>query len=69
MYESNECDLLMHLLKCLQDCLTGVLQQGAQFMLGEGFDVIFSLITEYHKSASIEMKQQGRVDISLIAPF
>ena len=28
-------------------------------MLGEGFDVIFSLITEYHKSATVDMKQQG----------
>jgi len=43
----------------LSDCHIGVQQQGAEFMLGEGFDIIFSLINEYHKSASIEMKQQG----------
>ena len=42
-----------------QDCHIGVQQSGANYMLGEGFDVIFSLINEYHKSASTDMKQQG----------
>ena len=44
----------------LSDSLLGVQQQGAGYMLGEGFDIIFSLITEYHKSATNDMKQQGK---------
>jgi len=43
----------------LQDCTISVQQQGAQFVLFEGFDVIFSLLQEYHKSATFDMKQQG----------
>ena len=44
----------------LSDCLMGVQQSGADFMLGEGFDIIFSLINEYHKTATTDMKQQGK---------
>ena len=36
-----------------------VQQIGADFILREGFDIIFSLITEYHKAATIDMKQHG----------
>eukprot|EP00092_Neocalanus_flemingeri_P032797 GFUD01035670.1.p1 GENE.GFUD01035670.1~~GFUD01035670.1.p1 ORF type:complete len:1485 (+),score=509.47 GFUD01035670.1:55-4509(+) len=43
----------------LQDCTIGVQQQGAEFVLNEGFDVIFSLLQEYHKNATFDMKQQG----------
>jgi len=43
----------------LQDCTISVQQQGADFVLVEGFDVIFSLLQEYHKSATFDMKQQG----------
>ena len=32
---------------------------GADFILSEGFDIIFSLITEYHKAATVDMKQHG----------
>ena len=50
----------------LSDCLMGVQQQGATYMLGEGFDIVFSLITEYHKSATREMKQQGMCKTSVV---
>ena len=50
----------------LSDCHMGVQQQGASYILGEGFDIIFSLITEYHKSATREMKQQGMYQTSVI---
>ena len=43
----------------LQDCTISIQQQGAEFVLVEGFDVIFSLLQEYHKSATFDMKQQG----------
>ena len=43
----------------IQDCSLQVQQIGADFILREGFDIIFSLITEYHKTATIDMKQQG----------
>jgi len=43
----------------LQDCTISVQQQGAEFVLTEGFDVIFSLLQEYSKNATIDMKQQG----------
>ena len=43
----------------IQDCSIQVQQSGAAFILNEGFDVIFSLITEYHKAATIDMKQHG----------
>lgn len=43
----------------IQDCSLQVQQVGADFILREGFDIIFSLITEYHKAATIDMKQQG----------
>ena len=42
-----------------QDCSIQVQQLGADFILSEGFDIIFSLITEYHKAATIDMKQHG----------
>ena len=29
-------------------------------MLGEGFDIVFSLISEYHKTVTTDMKQQGK---------
>lgn len=45
----------------LQDCTISVQQQGAEFVLTEGFDVIFSLLQEYSKNATIDMKQQGKV--------
>ena len=44
----------------LQDCTISVQQQGAEFVLTEGFDVIFSLLQEYSKNATFDMKQQGR---------
>ena len=43
----------------LQDSIINVQQQGAAFVLGDGFDVIFSLLQEYNKSATIDMKQLG----------
>lgn len=43
----------------LQDCTISVQQQGAEFVLTEGFDVIFSLLQEYSKNATFDMKQQG----------
>ena len=46
-------------LNSIQDCSIQVQQSGAAFILNEGFDVIFSLITEYHKAATIDMKQHG----------
>ena len=43
----------------LKDCHISVRQQGAEFVLTDGFDVIFSLLQEYHKSATFNMKQEG----------
>ena len=43
----------------LQDCKLSVQQQGSEFVLNDGFDVIFSLLQEYHKSATTDMKQLG----------
>jgi len=43
----------------LQDCTISVQQEGAEFVLTEGFDVIFSLLQEYSKNATFDMKQQG----------
>jgi hypothetical protein len=42
-----------------QDCAVSQNQQGADFVLVEGFDVIFSLLGEFNKSATPDMKQQG----------
>ena len=36
------------------------LQQGADFVLFDGFDVVFSLLGEFNKSATIDMKQLGK---------
>jgi len=43
----------------LKDCKLSVQQQGSEFVLNDGFDVIFSLLQEYHKSATTDMKQLG----------
>jgi hypothetical protein len=43
----------------LQDCTAAQTQQGADFVLFEGFDIIFSLLGEFNKSATVDMKQQG----------
>jgi len=43
----------------LADTKVLVNQQGATFVLGEGFDVIFSLLQEYHKEATHMMKELG----------
>ena len=44
----------------LQDCAAAQLQQGADFVLFDGFDVVFSLLGEFNKSATIDMKQLGK---------
>ena len=36
----------------LQDCLVSVQQQGAAFITTGGFDVLFSLLQEYHNQAT-----------------
>lgn len=45
----------------LQDCTISVQQEGAEFVLAEGFGVIFSLLQEYSKNATFDIKQQGGV--------
>ena len=53
----------------LQDCTISVQQQGAEFVLTEGFDVIFSLLQEYSKNATIDMKQQGERSCLFCSPL
>ena len=47
----------------LQDCAAAQLQQGADFVLFDGLDVVFSLLGEFNKSATIDMKQLGKREI------
>jgi len=46
-----------HLKSKLQDCLILVQQQGAAFITTGGFDVIFSLLQEYHQAPSSDVKE------------
>ena len=42
----------------IQDANHDVQQCGADFVLREGFDIIFSVLHEFHKDVNVHMKQQ-----------
>ena len=42
----------------IQDCIQSVEQEGAVFVLHDGFDVIFSVLQMFHKDISVHMKEQ-----------
>ena len=44
----------------VQDMAQSVQQVGANFILFEGFDVLFSLLGEFTKNATPDMKNQGK---------
>ena len=43
----------------IQDANHDVQQCGADFVLREGFDIIFSVLQEFHKDVNVHMKQQA----------